>query len=140
MWTSNPRIEIKREVTDNIEPITLYDALSNTVSNYGNLPAYTYNVGNQPVTKTWSKFYIQVRKFARSLIACGLDEYSSVMIQGFNSYEWVISHFATIFAGGISSGVYTSNLPEICKYMIDDCNAQIIIVENEYNRNYFKCF
>ncbi|SVA12250.1 uncharacterized protein METZ01_LOCUS65104, partial [marine metagenome] len=51
MWTSNPRIEIKREVTDNIEPITLYDALSNTVSNYGNLPAYTYNVGNQPVTK-----------------------------------------------------------------------------------------
>lgn len=140
MWTSNPRIEIKREVTDNIEPITLYDALSNTVSNYGNLPAYTYNVGNQPVTKTWSKFYIQVRKFARSLIACGLDEYSSVMIQGFNSYEWVISHFATIFAGGISSGVYTSNLPEICKYMVDDCNAQIIIVENEKQLNKYKTY
>lgn len=58
MWTSNPRVEIKREVTDDIKPITLYDALSNTVSKYGNLPAYTYNVGNQQVTKTWSKFYI----------------------------------------------------------------------------------
>jgi long-chain-fatty-acid--CoA ligase ACSBG len=140
MWTSNPRVEIKREVTDDIEPTTLYDILSNTVSKYGNLPAYTYDVGNQQVTKTWSKFYIQVRKFARSLIACGLDEYSSVMIQGFNSYEWVISHFATIFAGGISSGVYTSNLPEICKYMVDDCNAQIIIVENEKQLNKYKTY
>ena len=78
------------------------------------MPAYTYETGNVQVTKTWAQFGQDITNFARALIHHDLDEYSSVMIQGFNSYEWAVSHFATIMAGGISSGVYTSNLPEIC--------------------------
>ena len=132
IWTSDPTVEIKREINDNddIKPVTLYKILCNTASKYGNLPAYTYETGNIEVTKTWSVFFKDVKSFACALIAYDLDEYASVMIQGFNSYEWAVSHFATILAGGISSGVYTSNNPEICKYMIDDCGAQIIIVED----------
>ena len=138
LWTSDPRVEIKRDVTDNIEPTTLKKVLEETVNKWGNMPAYTYQTGNVQVTKTWAQFSQDITNFARALIHHDLDEYSSVMIQGFNSYEWAVSHFATIMAGGISSGVYTSNLPEICNYMIDDCNAQIIIVENLKQLNKYK--
>jgi len=138
MWTSDPSVQIKRKLNDNIDPTTLKIILENAVNEYGNLPAYSYETENVKVTKTWAQFGQDVNSFACALIHHDLDEYSSVMIQGFNSYEWVVSHFATIMAGGISSGVYTSNLVEICKYMIDDCNAQIIIVENLEQLNKYK--
>ncbi len=138
LWTSDPRVEIKRDVTDNIEPTTLKKVLEETVNKWGNMPAYTYQTGNLQVTKTWAQFSQDINDFACGLIHHDIDEYSSVMIQGFNSYEWAVSHFATIMVGAISSGVYTSNLPEICNYMIDDCNAQIIIVENLKQLNKYK--
>ena len=59
VWTSDPTVEIKREINDNddIKPVTLYKILCNTASKYGNLPAYTYETGNIEVTKTWSVFF-----------------------------------------------------------------------------------
>ena len=86
VWTSDPTVEIKREVNDDIEPTTLYKILCNTASKYGDFPAYSYETGNIEVTKTWIDFFKDVKSFARALIAYDLDEYASVMIQGFNSY------------------------------------------------------
>lgn len=50
-------------------------------------------------------------------------------IIGFNSPEWFIANCGSIFAGGIAAGIYTTNLPEACKYITDHSRAQVVVVE-----------
>ncbi|KAJ0032746.1 hypothetical protein NQD34_002827 [Periophthalmus magnuspinnatus] len=51
-------------------------------------------------------------------------------ILGFNSVEWFISDIGAILAGGFAVGVYTTNSPDACQYVADNCKANIIVVEN----------
>lgn len=37
----------------------------------------------------------------------------------------------TIQAGGIGCGIYTTNNPEACHYIADNCSANIIFAENK---------
>uniref|UniRef100_A0A6I8RHL1 Long-chain-fatty-acid--CoA ligase ACSBG1 n=1 Tax=Xenopus tropicalis TaxID=8364 RepID=A0A6I8RHL1_XENTR len=61
----------------------------------------------------------------------GLERFHSVGILGFNSEEWFISAIGTVFAGGIITGIYTTNSPEACHYVASDCKMNIIVVENQ---------
>ena len=45
-----------------------------------------------------------------------------------NPYTCVIG---CIFAGGLSAGIYTTNSPEACRHVAENCEAQIIVVENQ---------
>ena len=49
---------------------------------------------------------------------------------GFNAPEWVISDVAAIFAGGFASGIYPTNGPEACKYILEESNCSILVVED----------
>ncbi len=140
IWTSDPKIEIKREIKDKIEPTTVNDILHLSAIRYKDSVAFNYIKNSISCNKTWREFYSDIKKFARNLIFLGLEEYHSVMIQGFNSYEWAVSHFATIMAGGLSSGVYTTNSSKICNYMVEDCDAQIIIVEDFKQLNKYRTY
>ena len=39
------------------------------------------------------------------------------------------------FCSGLSAGIYTTNGPEACWYVLNDCKANIVIVENEKQLN-----
>jgi len=137
IWTSDPKIEIKKHF-DDIKPTTITQILNETCEKFHNNIVFRYSENNTNIEKTWGEFYEDVVKFSRSLIFKGLEEYQSVMIQGFNSYEWAVSHFASIMAGGLSVGVYTTNSPDVCKYMVRDCNTQFVIVENLKQLNKYR--
>jgi len=32
---------------------------------------------------------------------------------------------------GLSTGIYTTNSPEACHYILEDCKANIVVVENQ---------
>ena len=32
---------------------------------------------------------------------------------------------------GLSAGIYTTNSPEACWYVLNDCEANVVVVENE---------
>jgi long-chain-fatty-acid--CoA ligase ACSBG len=64
------------------------------------------------------------------MIKIGLDPHHGAGILGFNSPEWFISYMATIMAGGISVGIYTTNNKETCQYIANDCKAQLFFCEN----------
>jgi long-chain-fatty-acid--CoA ligase ACSBG len=42
----------------------------------------------------------------------------------------VISDVAAIFAGGFASGIYPTNGPEACKYILEQSNCSILVVED----------
>ncbi len=58
---------------------------------------------------TYKEYYDEARTVAKAFISLGLERNCSVGILGFNSPEWFISQMGAIFAGGISTGIYTTN-------------------------------
>ena len=52
------------------------------------------------------------------------------LILGFNSPEWFIAQLGAIMAGAFSAGIYTTNSPESCKYIIEHCRADIVVAED----------
>jgi len=76
-----------------------------------------------------------------------------VCILGFNSVEWFASSLGAVFAGyvfvyetinvictislysGLSTGIYTTNSPEACCYILEDSKANIAVVEDQTQLN-----
>ena len=71
-----------------------------------------------------------MRTAAKAFIKLGLARHYTVGIIGFNAPEWFIAQAGAIFAGGLSCGIYTTNSPQVCKYIADTSRANIIIVED----------
>ncbi|NXK38829.1 ACBG2 ligase, partial [Piprites chloris] len=66
-----------------------------------------------------------------SCLQLGLQRFHGVGILGFNSAEWFIADIGAILAGGFAVGIYTTNSPEACHYVAKNCNADVIVVENQ---------
>jgi len=64
-------------------------------------------------------------------MALGVGRFESVSILGFNSPEWLLSNNGAIAAGGFAAGIYTTNEPPACKYIVDHCKARVIVVEGQ---------
>ena len=80
---------------------------------------------------TWSDYHNEVRSVAKAFIDLGMAKYTSVCILGFNSPEWIISDIGAIFAGGFATGIYPTNGPEACKYILEHSRCSILVVEDQ---------
>uniref|UniRef100_A0A8C8EVD0 long-chain-fatty-acid--CoA ligase n=1 Tax=Oncorhynchus tshawytscha TaxID=74940 RepID=A0A8C8EVD0_ONCTS len=111
-------------------PMTVHQMFLETVEHYGDLPALASKKEGQWVTLTWREYFQQCRLAAKSFLKLGLERYHGVGILGFNSPEWFISDIGCILAGGFAAGIYTTNSPEACQYVADNCEANVLVVEN----------
>nr|XP_046241367.1 long-chain-fatty-acid--CoA ligase ACSBG2-like isoform X1 [Scatophagus argus] len=112
-------------------PITVHQMFLETVETYGDHTALAFKKDGQWGTVTYKQFYDQSRAAAKSFLKLGLERYHGVAILGFNSPEWFISDIGCIFAGGLATGIYTTNSPEACQYVAANCEANILVVENQ---------
>ncbi|XP_056274178.1 long-chain-fatty-acid--CoA ligase ACSBG2-like [Pseudoliparis swirei] len=112
-------------------PMTVHQLFLQTVNTYGDHPALASKKEGQWVTLTWRQYYRQCRAAAKSFLKLGLERYHGVGILGFNSPEWFISDIGCIFAGGLATGIYTTNSPEACQYVAASSEANILVVENQ---------
>lgn len=55
----------------------------------------------------------------------------NVAILGFNSPGWFYSHLGCMLNGGTSIGLYPTSTKEMCKQIIDDCGAKVLVVEDD---------
>lgn len=109
-------------------PSTIISALQRTVSLHGGRPALSSHTGR---TLTWSQYYAQARQFGRACVAVGMQPREGVAIIGFNSPEWVVANVGGILAGGIAAGIYTTNTPDACAYIVRHASASIVVCEGE---------
>ncbi|XP_071339712.1 long-chain-fatty-acid--CoA ligase ACSBG2-like isoform X2 [Trachinotus anak] len=112
-------------------PMTIHQLFLQTVDSYGDNPALVSKKEGQWVTLTWRQYYEQCRAAAKSFLKLGLERYHGVGILGFNSPEWFISDIGCILAGGLATGIYTTNSPEACQYVAANCEANVLVVENQ---------
>jgi long-chain-fatty-acid--CoA ligase ACSBG len=80
---------------------------------------------------TYKEYHAQVLRMARALVKIGVRAHSGVAILGFNSFEWFIADLAAIYAGAMAAGIYTTNGPEACHYIVEHCDAEVCFVQNE---------
>src|SRR5574342_328441 len=80
---------------------------------------------------TWREYHDRVRAFSLGLVALGLSRGDKVAIIGDNRPEWVMGEIAAQAAGAASVGIYQdSNLTEVV-YVIDHCDASVVIAEDQ---------
>ena len=80
---------------------------------------------------TWKEYYNDTIKAAKSFMHLGLGRFESVSILGFNSPEWLLSNMGAIAAGGFAAGIYTTNEPDACKYILKHSKARIVVVDGQ---------
>ncbi|KAM7415789.1 hypothetical protein PAMA_018043 [Pampus argenteus] len=135
LWSSSKdkavRLRMEGSGPASETPITVHQMFLETVEGYGDHPALASKQEGQWVTLTWREYYEQCRAAAKSFLKLGLERYHGVGILGFNSPEWFISDVACIFAGGLATGIYTTNSAEACQYVAANCEANILVVENQ---------
>ncbi|XP_037398728.1 long-chain-fatty-acid--CoA ligase ACSBG1 isoform X2 [Pygocentrus nattereri] len=133
LWTTEASGSVQLRIDELCpqEPITVHQMFMNSVQKYGNLPALASKRKDKWEKITFSEYYNCCRMAARSFLKLGLERFHSVAILGFNSAEWFISAVGAIFAGGLTTGIYTTNSPEACLYVASNSRANIIVVDNQ---------
>ena len=96
-----------------------------------NRPAYHVRADGDWVASTWAEYAGNVRAAARGLVALGVEPGDVVAILGFNRPEWVEMDVATMAIGGVPAGIYTTNAPSECQYIISHAGAVVVLVEDE---------
>jgi long-chain acyl-CoA synthetase len=80
---------------------------------------------------TWRQYRDHVRDLALGLVALGLGRGDTLAIVGNNRPEWIWSEVAAQAVGAASVGIYQdSNLNEVA-YVIDHCDASIVVAEDQ---------
>ncbi|KAK1157148.1 long-chain-fatty-acid--CoA ligase ACSBG2-like isoform X1 [Acipenser oxyrinchus oxyrinchus] len=126
--------EVKLRMGDSgqaAEPaITVNQMFLQTVEQYGDKVALASKDGDNWNRLTYKDYYQRCRTAAKSFLKLGLERYHGVGILGFNSPEWFIADIGAILAGGFAVGIYTTNSPEACQYVAENCKANVLVVEN----------
>ena len=110
----------------------IHQMLSETVIKYRNQQAYRWfdNDGNAE-SVTWDGFYDQVKTVSKSLMSLGVNKDDKVSILSYTSYKWVLVDMASVCVGMVTIGIYQSNLPEDCKYIINHSDSVVVFAEDE---------
>ncbi|XP_051551981.1 long-chain-fatty-acid--CoA ligase ACSBG2-like isoform X2 [Myxocyprinus asiaticus] len=111
-------------------PMTVHQMFQATVEKCGDWPALQAKKDGMWFTLTYKEYYQHSRAAAKSFLKLGLERFHGVGILGFNSPEWFIADVGCILAGGLATGIYTTNTPEACQYVADNCQANVLVVEN----------
>jgi len=134
-WDPSSAVKIRMENTGqgNIEPVsipTLVKRNAREVPDYPAMKQKDPKTGEELVW-TWADYYTETRSVAKAFIKLGMPRYSSVCILGFNSPEWILANVAAIFAGGFATGIYPTNGPEACRYILEHSRCSVLVVEDQ---------
>lgn len=131
------KLRIERSGAASLEPVSVPTLLDRAVEKAAELPALKVRdpKTNEEKVWTWKGYREDVRSVAKAFIYFGLNRFDAVCVLGFNSPEWVISDLAAIHAGGTATGIYPTNGPEACRYILEDSNCSILVVEDDNQLN-----
>lgn len=95
---------------------------------YGEKPVMRVKRNGRWERISWSGLAESAKNTALGLVSLGLREGDRVAILSENRPEWVFADLGTLFAGGLDAPIYTTNTPEQCAYIVNDCGARFIFI------------
>ncbi len=114
-----------------IDYVNFHQMLCETVDKFGQDPAYRwFDEKGDSTSITWQTFYSQVKAVSKSLLALGVERGEKVNILSYTSYRWVLTDAANMCMGIATVGIYQSNLPADCEYIINHSDSILVFAEN----------
>ncbi|MCP4315330.1 MAG: long-chain fatty acid--CoA ligase [Hyphomicrobiales bacterium] len=80
---------------------------------------------------SWNDFYEHAKLIAHGLLSLGLKRGEVVSILSEDNKEWVYTDLAVQCAGGVSSGIYTTDSASQLAYLVNDSDSRFLFVEND---------
>lgn len=80
---------------------------------------------------SWNDYGRRAREIGLGLISLGLKRGDVCSIVSENNKEWLYSDMGIQGAGGVTSGVYTTDSSDQLKYLVNDSKTRFLFVENE---------
>jgi long-chain acyl-CoA synthetase len=110
---------------------TLADLLPLAAQTYGDAPAVRYKDGDGWVDRSFSEVLEIVRPLALGLAELGVQKGDRVSILGNTRPEWTYADFAALSIGATVVPIYQTNSPEECRYVLENSDAKVVIVEDD---------
>ncbi|KAF2360621.1 Argonaute linker 2 domain [Trinorchestia longiramus] len=132
-WKANAAVTLQMSSAGpaSAKPMSVYSFLHKVADQYPTQKALAVKRDGEWTYWSYEDYFKESCMVAKAFIELGLEPHKGVCIMGFNSPEWLLANFGGIFAGGITTGVYTTNSPDACLHLAKDCDTQIVVVENE---------
>ena len=80
---------------------------------------------------TWGQYGEAAKAIGSGLIALGLQPGEHSAILSDNNKEWLFCDLAVLCAAGVSTGIYPTDSPAQVEYLVNDCDAKYLFVEDE---------
>ncbi len=80
--------------------------------------------------RTWKETGERVRAIACGLLALGLRPEERCAILSSTRMEWILADLGVLCAGGATTTIYPASTPEECAYILRDCEAAFVFVED----------
>lgn len=96
---------------------------------YADFP-FLWEKHGQWIPTSWREFRNDVYRFAAALIERGFARNEGVAILSGNRKEWPISDLGTIYAGGVSVGLYPTSSAAQCAFMISHSDSKTVVVDH----------
>jgi long-chain acyl-CoA synthetase len=97
---------------------------------------YKDGTSGEWVGVTWTEFGLGIRQISKALIKIGVEEKQMVAIFSQNMPEWITADLAIMSIRGVTVPIYPTNSTTEAKYIIEDCEAQVVFVgeQEQYDR------
>ncbi|WP_022665482.1 AMP-dependent synthetase/ligase [Desulfospira joergensenii] len=113
------------------EYANFHEMLKETVDRYSREQAYRwFDARGKATSITWQEFYTRVRAVSKSLMAMGVEPGDKVDILSYTCFQWVLTDYANMMIGAATVGIYQSNLPRDCEYIINHSDGVLVFAEN----------
>ncbi len=79
---------------------------------------------------TWIQAKDRVYALAAGLIALGVQPEERVAVASGTRYEWALADLATMCAGGATTTIYPTTIPDDVAFILGDSDSRVIFAEN----------
>uniref|UniRef100_A0A667G995 Long-chain-fatty-acid--CoA ligase ACSBG1 n=1 Tax=Lynx canadensis TaxID=61383 RepID=A0A667G995_LYNCA len=133
LWTTRAdgRVHLRVHTTCPQPPYTVHQMFHESLDKYRDLRALGFKRQGVWEHISYSQYYLLARRTAKGFLKLGLERATAWPSLASTPRSGSSRRWATVFAGGIVTGIYTTSSPEACQYIAHDCRANIIVVDTQ---------
>jgi long-chain acyl-CoA synthetase len=110
---------------------TLADLLPLAAERYGGRPAVRYKDGDAWVDRSFQQVLEISRPLGLGLVSLGIEKGDRVAILANTRPEWTYFDLAALGVGATVVPIYQTNSAEECRYVLENSDAKVVVVEDE---------
>jgi long-chain acyl-CoA synthetase len=109
----------------------LLQAFSHSVGQRSENPCFRYVESGSWQSINWNEAFDQAGKIAGGLQKLGVEQGDRVCLLSKSRYEWTLSDLGILGCGAVSVPIYESSIADQIKFIVNNSEAKVIIVEND---------